>query len=414
MLSIPTLAYTNDATNRRPSALGERGAFWYTQVVKSDEPEITIQLKRRWLLGLAVLPVLLQAILPSRVWVALFFGLGGALGLAYLWARQLAGRVRITREQHYGWVHVGDILQERFTLHNDALFPALWVEIDDQSDLPGYSARSVRSAGGQQVVKWRTEGICRQRGLFRLGPWQAQMGDPFGFFDVRVRYPAGPVDPHLPAGRPPANHPTAPGRDHRHRPHQPARAGRDDQRRRRARLRPRRQPEPHPLADHRPPRDAHGQDLRPGAVGRPVDRARHGRRRAGRPGRRIHRGVWRHPGLLPGRPGAQPEPGRGAGGLRHGRLAPGARRRATAHPRPAAEGPGPAVAHPRSAGHRPGRRALAPGPRPGRNGPQPGPGHDPGRHHPVVRRRLGGRAAAAHAPGRGAGGAPARRRLIPA
>jgi uncharacterized protein (DUF58 family) len=148
-----------------------------------------IQFKRRWVWLLVGLFFVLQLVIPSRVWVALFFGLGGALGLGYFWARQLATKVSVTREQHYGWAHVGDMLEERFRLENLSHLPILWAEIDDQSDLPGYTARSVRSVSGQQTLQWRTAGTCQQRGLFTLGPWRAQMSDPFGFFEVSLDFP---------------------------------------------------------------------------------------------------------------------------------------------------------------------------------------------------------------------------------
>jgi uncharacterized protein (DUF58 family) len=185
------------------------------------EGEICLRFKHRWLLALLALPFLLQLIIPNRVWVALFFGLGGALGLGFLWARQLAGRVRITREQHYGWAHVGDLLEERWALENGSVLPALWVEIDDRSNLPGYTARSVRSADSQQRIDWHTEAICRQRGLFALGPWSARTGDPFGFFEVTFNYPVSrsilvyPPVIHLPSIELPRGAATGAGRTSR-------------------------------------------------------------------------------------------------------------------------------------------------------------------------------------------------------
>jgi len=157
--------------------------------VRTHRQTIAIELKKPWILIILVIPFLLQTVLPSRAWIALFFSLGGALGLGYLWMRQLADKITLTREQRYGWVHVGDLLEERFTLCNDSMFPILWLEIDDRSDLPGYTARSVRSLGGHQTLEWRTEGICRLRGLFTLGPWKARVTDPFGFFQVTFEYP---------------------------------------------------------------------------------------------------------------------------------------------------------------------------------------------------------------------------------
>jgi uncharacterized protein (DUF58 family) len=186
--------------------------------VRSDTPKSTIQLKTRWLVGLLPFLVLLQILTPSRVWIGLLAGLGGALGLGYLWARQIARRLVITREQRYGWIHVGDLLEERFSMRNNSLLPLLWVEIDDRSDLPGYSACSVRSVDGQQTVQWRSEGICRQRGLFTLGPWQANTGDPFGFFRVTLDYAQTrsilvyPPIVHLPTLRLPRGAATGTGR----------------------------------------------------------------------------------------------------------------------------------------------------------------------------------------------------------
>ena len=189
--------------------------------MESSKSEPIICLRRRWLIALIAFFVLLQIITPSRVWIVLLLVLGGTLAASYYWARQMADKVTLTREQHYGWVHVGDLLEERFSLCNESLLPVPWVEINDQSDLPGYAARSVRSAGAQQTVHWRTEGICRQRGLFTLGPWQARASDPFGLFQVTFDYPDSqsilvyPPIVHLPGLRLPRGAATGIGRTSR-------------------------------------------------------------------------------------------------------------------------------------------------------------------------------------------------------
>lgn len=171
------------------SLLAKRVSSAILKSVDQDVQTKPTQPKRRWVWGLIAILILIQVIVPHRAWVILLIGMGSALALGYVWSRQMAEKLTITREQYYGWVHVGDLLEERFTLQNDSFLPALWVEIDDQSDLPGYNARSVRSASGQQTLHWRTEGICRQRGLFTLGPWQARVSDPFGFFRVVLDFP---------------------------------------------------------------------------------------------------------------------------------------------------------------------------------------------------------------------------------
>ncbi|MFN2183081.1 MAG: DUF58 domain-containing protein [Anaerolineae bacterium] len=189
--------------------------------VKEHRERVNVAPKTRWLLGLLPVLLLLQLVIPSRAWIILLLGIGGTLGIGYLWARQMASKLRVIREQHYGWAHVGDLLEERFIMRNGSFLPTLWVEIDDQSDLPGYSARSVRAADANQTTQWRTEGICRQRGLFTLGPWQTRTGDPLGLFQAVIEHPETqsilvyPPVVHLPSLRLPRGAATGAGRTSR-------------------------------------------------------------------------------------------------------------------------------------------------------------------------------------------------------
>jgi uncharacterized protein (DUF58 family) len=145
---------------------------------------------RSWL-SLAWLAVLLVAalLLPGRIWTTLLTGLGGLFIIAFVWAWQLARGLQAHRRLRFGWVSVGDRLAEAFTLRNDSVLPAFWVEIEDQSNVPGYSPAVVRSVGGKGILQWQQDAICQQRGLFQLGPWSLHSGDPFGLFAVTVRYP---------------------------------------------------------------------------------------------------------------------------------------------------------------------------------------------------------------------------------
>jgi uncharacterized protein (DUF58 family) len=146
----------------------------------------TIRLRRksRLLPILLSFLVVLQILVPSRAWTLLLVTLAGTLAISYVWARQHGRHVRLTREQRYGWVHVGDLLEETFRLVNRSPVPILWIEVEDQSDLPGYDASTVRATGGDSALSWRAEGICTRRGLFTLGPWRARLSDPFGLFEV--------------------------------------------------------------------------------------------------------------------------------------------------------------------------------------------------------------------------------------
>ena len=108
--------------------------------------------------------------------------------MAFFWARDLAIGLSAQRQLRYGWVSVGDRLEEEFALRNRSSLPALWVEIRDESSVPGYQIGAVRAVGGGDSVRWRQSSICTRRGQYHLGPWEIVTGDPFGLFEVRRRY----------------------------------------------------------------------------------------------------------------------------------------------------------------------------------------------------------------------------------
>lgn len=58
--------------------------------------------------------------------------LDGTWLAAFAWTFFLGRGLSIKREMRYGWAQVGDALQERYTLHNDSILPALWLEVVDR------------------------------------------------------------------------------------------------------------------------------------------------------------------------------------------------------------------------------------------------------------------------------------------
>jgi uncharacterized protein (DUF58 family) len=96
----------------------------------------------------------------------------------------------LVREMRYGWVQVGDILEERFTLHNQSWFPATWAELEDHSTLPGYNASLATGVEGSGANQWRRKGTCNRRGLYQLGPTSLFTGDPFGIYTATITDPA--------------------------------------------------------------------------------------------------------------------------------------------------------------------------------------------------------------------------------
>ncbi|QBD82368.1 DUF58 domain-containing protein [Ktedonosporobacter rubrisoli] len=106
--------------------------------------------------------------------------------LSWLWARYSLYKLVFRRRAKVGRVQVGEAFDERLMLDNLSVLPKLWVQIADNSTLPGHRAGYVASMGGRKRASWRARTICRRRGRFMLGPVTATSGDPFGLFRRRI------------------------------------------------------------------------------------------------------------------------------------------------------------------------------------------------------------------------------------
>jgi uncharacterized protein (DUF58 family) len=146
-----------------------------------------LQLKSYLLPGIVIALFIMQLLNPSRVWTVLLVGLGGVWLISFLWVRELSRHFSFLRELRYGWVQVGDVLEERFTLDNQGMFPATWVEIEDHSNLPGYNASIATGVDGYSSNQWRKSGACTRRGLYFLGDTLVHTGDPFGIYTVTFK-----------------------------------------------------------------------------------------------------------------------------------------------------------------------------------------------------------------------------------
>ncbi|MCR4407554.1 MAG: DUF58 domain-containing protein [Anaerolineae bacterium] len=114
--------------------------------------------------------------------------LASILVLSYLWSWSSIRWLDFSRRPRTRRSEVGKLVEEWFQARNRGVIPKLWVEIWDESDLPGYRASRVLSAvGARQRRRWRVKTICWQRGSFKLGPTTIVGGDPFGLFQKRRR-----------------------------------------------------------------------------------------------------------------------------------------------------------------------------------------------------------------------------------
>ena len=117
-------------------------------------------------------------------------GLSTMLIVSYSWAVSLRENLTLTREMRFGWSRVGDHLQERFNLDNSSWAPAIWVHLEDHSDLAGYGGSRITRIGGNAHRRWFERGFCERRGLYTIGPTSLHTGDPLGLFEVKIEYTA--------------------------------------------------------------------------------------------------------------------------------------------------------------------------------------------------------------------------------
>ena len=151
-------------------------------------PRIKVKLNTRLLPVLTGIVLIMQLTFPFKGWTILLVGLGGLWLISFSWAQTMAQSLGLTREVRFGWAHVGDRLEERFTLTNRGPLPAIWAEVVDHSTMPGYSASRVTGVDRNSRNQWQTQGICHRRGIFTLGPTSLRSGDPFGIYTVSFHY----------------------------------------------------------------------------------------------------------------------------------------------------------------------------------------------------------------------------------
>lgn len=133
--------------------------------------------------------LVMQIIDPSRVWVILMIAIGGTCSFCFWWVRRLQQSLSFQREMRFGWAHVGDRLEERFTLRNDFSLPATWVTVTDHSTLPDHHASLATGVDGSSTSQWKISTQCSRRGVYILGGTTLETGDPFGIFTLTFEDP---------------------------------------------------------------------------------------------------------------------------------------------------------------------------------------------------------------------------------
>ncbi|MBN1661231.1 MAG: DUF58 domain-containing protein [Anaerolineae bacterium] len=113
----------------------------------------------------------------------LWYLLTALLILSFIWARSGTGRLAVERNVRTTRSQVGKLAEERLVVRNQSLLPKLWIEVRDDSTLPGHRvSRVISPLGSRKSFAWTVQTRCVARGRYRLGPLTLSSGDPFGLF----------------------------------------------------------------------------------------------------------------------------------------------------------------------------------------------------------------------------------------
>lgn len=149
----------------------------------------SVRVRVRWPLYFVPLVVINQLLTPHPVWIVLFIALVGLYGSAIFWVRQLAHGVTLDHRRIGEQLLVGDTFEEEFEVNNKTFVPVLWAEMSDHSRFPEAKPGPVVACGGNNYYRWRRTVSCKQRGVYRLGPYGLTMGDPFGLLELHLFVP---------------------------------------------------------------------------------------------------------------------------------------------------------------------------------------------------------------------------------
>jgi len=112
----------------------------------------------------------------SVFWALLFFG-------SWFWSIFSLRGLEFKRSARTIRAQVGQIFEERFEVQNQNRFPRLWIEIRDESPLPGADgSRVLTMLKGRQGRSYLARVRLVKRGVFPLGPTVIATGDLFGLF----------------------------------------------------------------------------------------------------------------------------------------------------------------------------------------------------------------------------------------
>ncbi len=118
-----------------------------------------------------------------RLVLSLSYLLGATIILSLIWSWINLRWLTISRMTQSLRAQVGSPMEELLIVRNKGWLPKLWLEVHDESELPGHHiSRVIHGLGPRRSRSWNVKTNARYRGRYRLGPMQISSGDPLGLF----------------------------------------------------------------------------------------------------------------------------------------------------------------------------------------------------------------------------------------
>lgn len=112
----------------------------------------------------------------------LLYVLGLTLILSFLWNWVTTRSLDVTVDRRTPRVRVGDNVEERITVDNLSALPKSTLEVEDLTDLPGYTSGMALTLTSKGSRSWRTASPARKRGVYTMGPVRVSNTDAFRLF----------------------------------------------------------------------------------------------------------------------------------------------------------------------------------------------------------------------------------------
>ena len=134
--------------------------------------------------------LLAGAITGTPLYFRLSYLWAGLLIVSWLMSRLSLRGVSLRRTARALRSQVGQVFEEHYELQNNSRWPRLWIEVHDDSPLPGaHGSHVITLIGGRESRTYLARTRLAQRGVFPLGPTTLVSGDLFGLFPVSRTFP---------------------------------------------------------------------------------------------------------------------------------------------------------------------------------------------------------------------------------